>query len=206
MKSSGVQHIKTWLVGGFTLAGIVALSACTGTANDSGTSAPTSPSSGGATSSSASPTSPSSTTAPKPSNTTPAPKLDKESAVTSISEALEAVSKALNDPEADPDLSTIASGSYLDSVKALNDQFVTEGLLQEGESRIEDVVVLEQLDDGKVRVQACVDSSDVRILDENGVDRRGAGTIDRSLTIFTLESAEGRWMISDETAGEPAEC
>lgn len=132
--------------------------------------------------------------------------MDAEQAVTATSEALTTVAEVLSAPEEDFKLGDVATGSYLGSVEATREQFLAEGLVQTGEVKVEDITILEELDDGSVRVQACVDSSDIQVLDENGVNLRGEGTFDRALTIFTLESFGDRWVIADETFGDPPEC
>lgn len=132
--------------------------------------------------------------------------LDEQGAKSALSATLSVVDTSLNDPGSQSDVSDVATGSYLESAIALVAQYEDEDLRQVGNVKIEDVTVVQETADGKILVEACIDSSNVKILDENGKNARGKGNIDRARTIFTLTQLGGEWLIEDESFAEDLAC
>lgn len=107
------------------------------------------------------------------------------------------------------DWERLAADVYLGSLRAQTQEFQTMGWHQVGAARVIDVVVLEHDLDATpptMRVQACVDSSDVQIVDADGVELRGEGTPTRSSFLLTLIYRDGAWLIAQESFAEDPDC
>ena len=95
------------------------------------------------------------------------------------------------------DVSTILSGYALDEFNAQVDEWEKEGVHQEGVATVESAKIVESADDGSSFVlEACVDSADVRVLNEAGMDLRHDQTT-RWLTDFTFVRADGAWKLDN---------
>ena len=157
-----------------------------------------------------SPSSAPSTVAP-PENATPertapaTPLTDGEAADTTL-EALTRTATALSDPGNPVDLSDVLTGSALDEYLAQSEEFMNTGVHQEGAPTIENARITNTSEDGtSLEVEACVDSSAVQVLNDQGTDLR-ASQPKRSLTIFTLTNPDGSWKLASETFPDDPTC
>ena len=136
--------------------------------------------------------------------------LDGPAAAQRAEWVLTTMAQALADPAQKgryTDLSSVASGFALGEFESLAAQYADEGLHQEGSAVIEDPVIVESAADGtSIVLQACVDSSGVRILNEAGTDVRGDGSLDRALTLFTFVLDDGAWKLDKQGFTDDPAC
>lgn len=167
----------------------------------SGTSPGTTASSSPGVSASASPSESASS-----AHTEPAPPLSQDEAAATTRDALTRTAAALSDPGNPADLSGVLTDGELDSYEAQADEFASTGVHQNGAPTIENPGIVGVSDDGAtVSVQACVDSSSVHVLDDQGTDLH-ASQPKRSLTIFMLTNSNGSWKISGESFPDDPTC
>ena len=103
-------------------------------------------------------------------------------------------------------LDGVLTDGELDSYEAQADEFASTGVHQNGAPTIENPGIVGVSDDGAtVSVQACVDSSSVHVLDDQGTDLH-ASQPKRSLTIFMLTNSNGSWKISGESFPDDPTC
>lgn len=125
-----------------------------------------------------------------------------------VEAVLTAISELLADPAAarKADVSTILSGYALDEFNAQVDEWEKEGMHQEGVATVESAKIVESADDGSSFVlEACVDSADVRVLNEAGMDLRHDQTT-RWLTDFTFVRADGAWKLDKQSFPDDPTC
>lgn len=107
---------------------------------------------------------------------------------------------ATPDPAATPDdadLEQVAGGTYLAAIRAAAVEYADLGWRQTGTPRVDSLEIVEEDLTGTpptVIAEACIDSSDVDVVDEGG-SLRGAGTPDRSLNLLTFELADNTWRV-----------
>ena len=159
----------------------------------------------GATSPSTSaPTAPDESTSP--SRTAPVTPLSEEEAADTTLDALTRTATALSDPGNPADLSEVLTGSALDAYLAQAEEFMNTGVHQEGAPTIENARITNSSEDGaSLEIEACVDSSSVRVLNDQGTDLP-ASQPKRSLTIFTLTNPDGSWKLASETFPDDPTC
>lgn len=146
----------------------------------------------------------------EPSATLPAPSpppAEPEELTARVEEALDTVGKILAmDPSA-PSLDTVSTGAFKTMIELQRQEWEDLGWRQEGQPTVDQVKLVGKPDkDGSITVSACVDSTNVRVLDENGKDMRGRGTPARSRNIFTLRPIDGQWVVSDQTFAKNPDC
>jgi hypothetical protein len=139
---------------------------------------------------------------------------DERTAAAAIEVLLEETIAAINlKPESTsgslPDLSQVAIGAVLGELDATRAEFAALGWSQVGTPTIVDLRVVtpptEQAPADAV-VEACLDNSDVRIVDASGRDVRAPGTPPRSLNIYVLRWTEDRWLVADHTFPDDPDC
>lgn len=86
-------------------------------------------------------------------------------------------------------LEDVATGSALDEIVVAMAEFQENDWRQVGSSSVVWARVTDRSDTGGLTVRACLDSSAVQILDEQGNDLRSPSTPDRSVNIYTLVPA-----------------
>ncbi|MFV4912944.1 hypothetical protein PFZ49_05100 [Microbacterium lacticum] len=145
-----------------------------------------------------------------PSNSPSAPPIDDaQEAATRVQAALASVTAALADPTAGDETSfaQAATGAYLTTLELQRQEWSDSGWHQEGAPLLTDPELQGPDADGRLTLSVCVDSSAVRVLDENGKDvRTSSGNPARSRTVFTLQSDGNTWLIADETFAEDPDC
>ena len=121
--------------------------------------------------------------------------------------ALDAVAQAMASPQTTPDLSGVLTGAYLEAFNIQREEWENNQWTQSGSPTISNVKVLENTDNGtRLVTQMCVDSSTVKVLDENGVDVRSTTDAQRTLNIFTFVLENGTWRLSDQSFPEDPNC
>lgn len=145
-----------------------------------------------------------------PSSSPSAPPIDNaQEAATHAQAALASVTAALADPAAGDEASfaQAATGAYLTALELQRQEWSDSGWHQEGAPVLTDPELQGPDPDGRLTLTVCVDSSMVRVLDENGKDvRTGPGNPARSRTVFTLQPDGDTWLIADETFAEDPDC
>lgn len=140
-----------------------------------------------------------------PERTAPVTPLTEEEAADTTLDALTRTATALSDPGNPVDLSDVLTGSALDEYLAQAEEFMNTGVHQEGAPTIENARITNTSEDGTIEVEACVDSSAVQVLNDQGTDLR-ASQPKRSLTIFTLTNPDGSWRLASETFPDDPTC
>lgn len=141
-----------------------------------------------------------------PVRTAPVTPLSEGEAADTTLDALSRTASALSDPGNPADLSDVLTDSALDAYLAQAEEFMKTGVHQNGSPTIENARVLGTSEDGtSIQVEACVDSSAVQVLNDQGTDLR-ASQPKRSLTIFTLTNPDGSWKLASETFPEDPTC
>lgn len=135
-------------------------------------------------------------------------------AMTEIQDALDFQADALADggsgPSEDaPDWSAIAGGVYRAVLEDQAEEFESMGLFREGAAVVLSAEVVDEdpsADPAWIEVEACVDSSDVNVFDENGALVHDGSATERTAMVFTLEFSDGRWLIVQDGFAEPLDC
>lgn len=123
-----------------------------------------------------------------------------EQALTRTSEVLAAPADAIEPGDA-------LASTALEDLQATAEEWGLLGYRQEGREVISDVQVLSVSDTGEtMEVMACVDSSDVRVLDENGKEVADEQSPPRSRSIFELQFIDGKWKVTNQSFPEDPEC
>ncbi|RLP08982.1 IMS domain-containing protein [Propionibacterium australiense] len=143
---------------------------------------------------------------PSPERTAPVTPLSEDEAADTTLDALSRTASALSDPGNPADLSDVLTDSALDAYLAQAEEFMKTGVHQNGAPTIENARIIGTSDDGtSMEVEACVDSSSVQVVNDQGTDLR-ASEPKRSRTIFTLTNPDGSWKIASETFPEDPTC
>lgn len=141
-----------------------------------------------------------------PERTGPVNPISDEEAADRTRDALDRTATALSDPGNPADLSDVLTDGELDAYLAQADEFMSTGVHQSGSPSIENPTVTSVSEDGAtMTVQACVDSSSVQVLNDQGTDLH-ASQPKRSLTIFTLTNPDGSWKLAGESFPDDPTC
>lgn len=101
------------------------------------------------------------------------------------------------------------TGPYAEALEARLAEFEDMGWTQVGSPTIESLEILEEHPGEEppyVVVLACVDSSEVDIIDAQGNSLRNEGTPTRTANVYTLVQEDGTWTISEATFPEDPDC
>lgn len=143
-----------------------------------------------------------------PTTPPPAPAGDEEDAVDYLVSTIYAVTPPLlvGDPV---DLSQIATGTVLSSLEAMAVEFEHNGWSQEGSAVVASWEIVDEemdADPPTMTIEVCVDSSDVRIVDDAGQQLRTPDAPQRSLNIYTAVKEAGQWRLSGHTFPDDPDC
>jgi hypothetical protein len=111
------------------------------------------------------------------------------------------------DPEAGIDsISTVAAGAIVAELESERLELEVNEFSKVGTPKVESVEVLEQTET-TATVQACIDSSDVKVVDADGNEVNSpGGTSPRALNIFSLELRDGSWIVVARTFPNDPQC
>lgn len=126
-----------------------------------------------------------------------------------LANAFEGEEEVLSGDGAAPESRRSSTEAYAEALALRLTEFEDQGWTQVGAPTIKSLeIVEEQLDTTppRVVVLACVDSSDVDILDDEGNSLRNEGTPSRSANLYTLVREERVWSIADVTFPEDPDC
>lgn len=102
-----------------------------------------------------------------------------------------------------------ATGAALDAALAQAAEFDDNGWHQVGAPRIVSTRIVEDgrdEDPPRITISACVDSSDVDVVDASGVSVRHGSHPDRSRMLYTLVRRDGDWLVGRQTFPDDPEC
>jgi hypothetical protein len=106
--------------------------------------------------------------------------------------------------------SAVATGAALDEIESRLLEFEVQEWTLRGDTRLEDVTVLESDLDGTpptATVSVCVDSSDVELLNTDGsAVPKVEGVSRRAINIYTLAFADDAWRVLDHTFPDDPTC
>ena len=94
------------------------------------------------------------------------------------------------------DLSSVLTGSALEEFDAQALEWTRDGTHTTGSPTLEDVHIISDDGAGNVTVSACVDSSNVRVLNDAGTALTDDTTMTRALTYFQFVKDGGAWKLS----------
>lgn len=119
------------------------------------------------------------------------------------------LNQALADPSVTVDLGGVASGTALTDLGSEQLEFQQQGLHQVGSIEVASAEVTQ--DDPAAApptlvVKVCLDRSAVRVLDANGKDVTNAAAQPRVLQIWTMQSVDGAWKLTDRTFADELAC
>ncbi|AZI57354.1 hypothetical protein EH165_03450 [Nakamurella antarctica] len=106
-------------------------------------------------------------------------------------------------------LSTIATGALLGELQANAAEFANNGWRQEGVPTIASLAISDvalNADPPSMKIQVCLDSSSVRIFDDSDLPLDNAGTPARSLNIYVMKFIDNKWILSEHTFPDNADC
>ena len=112
------------------------------------------------------------------------------------------VMNTLWDAYADPaqaratDLSSVLTASALEEFDAQTLEWTRDGTHATGTPTLEDVHIISDDGAGNITVSACVDSSNVRVLNDAGTALTDDTTMTRALTYFEFVNDGGAWKLS----------
>ena len=112
------------------------------------------------------------------------------------------VMNTLWDAYADPaqaratDLSSVLTASALEEFDAQALEWTRDGTHATGTPTLEDVHIISDDGAGNITVSACVDSSNVRVLNDAGTALTDDTTMTRALTYFQFVKDDGAWKLS----------
>lgn len=122
---------------------------------------------------------------------------------------LENQGRLLETPEATTGAPPLVTGAYASALEAQRAEFADMGWTQVGTPRVISLDILEEHPEEtppRAVIRACVDSSDVDILDENGDSLKNEGTPSRSASLYTLVQTDGTWSVDETTFAEDPDC
>ncbi|MDO5670281.1 MAG: hypothetical protein Q4G50_09775 [Corynebacterium sp.] len=114
----------------------------------------------------------------------------------------------LEDPTASLDLSEVLTAAALEDIENQRQEWAVEGWHQEGEASVT-VSDIEPSDNPSVvRAQVCVDSSEVRVVDGNGVVINADVPAEerRSLMVVTFVQEGELWRMAERTFPDDPRC
>lgn len=124
-----------------------------------------------------------------------------------VEQALARISEVLAAPEDDVEPGDALANTALEELHATAEEWGLLGYRQEGRTVLSDVQVLRVSDTGEsMEVLACVDSGDIRILDENGKEVADEQAPARSRSVFELRFIDGKWKVTNQSFPEDPEC
>lgn len=124
-----------------------------------------------------------------------------------VEQALAHSSEVLAAPEDAIEPGNALASTALEDLQATAEEWGLLGYRQEGQAVLSDVTVLNVSDTGEtMEVLACVDSSNVRVVDENGKEVSDEQAPARSRSIFELQFIEGKWKVTNQSFPEDPEC
>jgi len=104
------------------------------------------------------------------------------------------------------DFAKVASGAILEELQNDAQELEANGWSRTGVAEVDGVTVLESDDaKGTATVEACVDSSDVATLDQNGDRLNPEGTA-RALNLYSLARTDGAWRVVSRTFPDDTAC
>lgn len=125
----------------------------------------------------------------------------------SVEQALARTSEVLAAPTDAFEPGDALASTALEDLQATAEEWGLLGYRQEGQGVVSDVQVLTVGDTGEtMEVLACIDSSDVRVLDENGKEVADEQAPARSRSIFELTFIDGKWKVTNQSFPEDPEC
>ncbi len=137
-------------------------------------------------------------------NTAP---IDVTIPIDAIDHAFARSAEVLAAPADTIDPSDSLANTALEDLQATAEEWNLLGYTQEGTPVISDVQVLKVSETGTtMQVLACVDSSTVRVLDENGAEVSDDQAPTRSRSLFDLEFIDGKWKVTHQSFPENPEC
>ncbi|MDO4258549.1 MAG: hypothetical protein Q4C87_03400 [Actinomycetaceae bacterium] len=151
------------------------------------------------------PTPQSGANAPQSAPLVPITKVEASTENEALEGVLNQTAESLAAPNPETDLSPILSGEALESHQVTLQQWSAEKLRQEGAPTIASSNVVSN-EGGKMTVEACIDSSAVKVLDENGQEVGDPEAPTRSKHIFILEQADGAWKVVSDSFAEDPQC
>lgn len=119
-------------------------------------------------------------------------------------EAVAQVAQALADPAQAQKAMGSLTGALREETLNRAQEMTAEGWHVEGVPSVQDAKIVQESAD-QVRLQACVDSSAVTVLDDAG-NEVGATSPSRTLTLFTLVRSHGEWFVSEQAFAEDPHC
>lgn len=132
--------------------------------------------------------------------------LDEAQVETLTEDLLVAVSAALAAPETG-DASQALTGAALEEFENQRQEWEANGWYQENAATVDGVEILSTSPSGSsLTAQMCVDSSDLRVMDEAGAEVRSTESPQRSAMVLTFVLVEGRWLLSEQVFAEDPEC
>jgi hypothetical protein len=126
-----------------------------------------------------------------------------------LTDLLAATVGVVNGTDPSTPLTDIAAGAVRGELEAARQEYDANGWRQEGAASVASVTVVTAdlaAADPTVTVDACIDSSAVRVLDRNGTDLRNQATPDRSLNRYVLVRSAGVWRVTGHTFPADATC
>ncbi len=130
---------------------------------------------------------------------------ESDDPATALPMIVDGVAQELQTVDDSTDLSGLLAGDALAAQQALVEQWVAEGTHQEGAPVLEQLEVL-SADSQQALVQACVVTTQVRILDSAGIDLTDAEAAKRTRMVFTLMRTEQAWKLVDESFADELDC
>lgn len=146
--------------------------------------------------------------APPPPSPAPLPAgaLDAAQVESLAEHVLAGQAQALADPVT-AEASTLLTGAALEEFRNQREEWESGQWHQEGAATVDGVEVLEaSADSGSLTAQMCVDSTTVRVLDENGADVRPADSPQRTLTVMTFAFVDGHWKLASQSFAAEPDC
>jgi hypothetical protein len=137
-------------------------------------------------------------------------KLAPETAAVTVGSLLVALAAHAEDPSASTDsLSSLATGAILDEVAADTEELKANGWSRTGTAKVGSVRVIATdaaTTPATATIEACIDSSDVRLLDLAGDVIGDPLASPRSLNIYSLEHDGAVWRVTSRTFPDDAAC
>lgn len=155
-------------------------------------------------------------TTPSPTGSTPAPApggtvapgpLDAQDAEEVAEHALGVIGDALTSPADAEDMTGVLTGAALEAFENQRQEWEAQAWTQSGTPSLEDPQILDSDPAGTwVRMQVCVDSSQVTVRDDTGTDMRNPAAPQRSLNVLRLALEDGTWKLEEQVFADPPDC
>lgn len=152
---------------------------------------------------------PTSSPVPSPSETPDATQLridDAKATYTEYTAAFNKAQQAGGGTWMEDVVAPFTSGDMRPRMVSYFEQFVAQGLRQTGASRIAALTAVEATEQTVV-LEACLDNTDVDVVDPNGASVMLEGFPARLITVETLRvQADGRWTLVDSKTDQERQC